>query len=100
MNTLPVASISILLIAAILIVITLVTLPNVGDERKRMIKTKAQSFTFTIIIALLVLETGKDLYSIFGGNQSYEAKPPFALLSSAAVIYLISLLFFRRKYGN
>jgi hypothetical protein len=100
MNNLPIVAISVVLISAILIIVTLVTLPNVGDERKRMIKTKAQSSTFTIIIAMLVFETGKDLYSIFWGNQPYEAKPPFALLSSASFIYLISLLFYRRKYGN
>jgi hypothetical protein len=100
MNTLSVTYISILLISAILIVITLVTLPNVGDERKRMIKTKAQAFTFTIIITLLAIEAGKDMYSIFWGIEPYEAKHPFSLLSSAAVIYLSSLLFLRRKYGN
>ena len=100
MNNLPIIAISVLIISAILIVITLVTLPNVGDERKRMIKTKAQSFTFTIIIALLVLETGKDLYSIFWGSHPYEAKPPIGLLGSASAIYLVSLLFLRRKYGN
>jgi hypothetical protein len=100
MDALTVIYISILLISTILIVITLVSLPNVGDERRRMIKTKAQSFTFTIIITLLAIEASKDLYSIFWGNEPYVAKPPFALLGSAAFLYLGSLLFFRRKYGN
>ncbi|MBP3950248.1 hypothetical protein [Bacillus suaedae] len=100
MDALSVVYISILFISAILIVITVVSLPNVGAERKRMIKTKAKSFTFTIIITLLVIEASKDLYSVFWGNEPYVAKPPFALLSGAAFIYLSSLLFFKRKYGN
>ncbi|MFN7250262.1 MAG: hypothetical protein ACK4M9_05645 [Anaerobacillus sp.] len=93
--------ISILVFAILIIIITFVTLPNVvGDERKRMIRTKAQAHAFSTMIFLLTYQAGRDFYSTFRGNDPYEAIPPFATLSGAAVIYIGSLLFFNRKYGK
>lgn len=100
MDFLTIFYISILLGSVLLIITTFVTLPNVGDERKKMIKTQAQSFSFTVIIMMLLIEAGRDIYSILWGTVPYEPKPAFALLTGAALIYLVSLLFYRRKYGN
>lgn len=43
-----------LLVSIILIVVTLVSLPPLGDERKNLIQMKAQSYTFAIVILYMI----------------------------------------------
>ena len=86
---------SILGISAILIIITLVSLPQLGDERKNLIKMKAQSYTFAVVIGYVLIQLFKNMY-----NSSYEGINPFTFLITISIIYLISLLFFRKKYGG
>ena len=86
---------SILGISAILIIVTLISLPQLGDERKNFIKMKAQSFTFAIVIGYVLIQLFKNIY-----NGSYEGINPFTFLITISIIYLISLLFFRKKYGS
>ena len=50
---------SILGISAILIIVTLVSLPQLGDERKNLIKMKAQSYTFAVVIGFALIELFK-----------------------------------------
>ncbi|MFD4706034.1 hypothetical protein ACFWM3_14365 [Gottfriedia sp. NPDC058432] len=100
MNFLPIYFVSILVISAIAIIITLASLPHLGDERKKLIKVKSQSFTFTIIIVLLVFEFGKEIYSMLWGSSSYKGISPFPFLASISVVYLVSLLTLKKKYGD
>jgi hypothetical protein len=86
---------SILGISAILIIITFVSLPQLGDERKNLIKMKAQSYTFAVVIGYTLIQLFKNMY-----NSSYEGINPFTFLITISIIYLISLLFFRKKYGG
>ena len=53
---------SILGICAILIIVTLISLPQLGDERKNFIKMKAQSFTFAIVIGYVLIQLFKKIY--------------------------------------
>ena len=82
-------------LSAILIIGTLVSLPQVGDERKNLIKMKAQSYTFAVAMGYVLIQLIKNIY-----NGSNEGINPFTFLITISIIYLISLLFFRKKYGS
>lgn len=82
-------------ISAILIIGTLVSLPQVGDERKNLIKMKSQSYTFAVAMGYVLIQLFKNIY-----NGSNEGINPFTFLITTSIIYLISLLFFRKKYGS
>lgn len=90
---------SILVISVILIIITFISLPQLGDERKNLIKMKAQSYTFVIVIFYFLFEIGSNIYKLFWGDGSYEGVNPFIFLTTISIIYLISLLVFKKKYG-
>lgn len=87
-------------ISAILIIITLVSLPQLGDERKNHIKMKAQSYTFTIVIGYTLIKIFEKIYITTWTNGSYEGINPFTFLITISIVYLISLLFFKKKYGG
>jgi hypothetical protein len=87
-------------ICIILIVTTLVSLPKLGDERTIYIKMKAQSYTFTVVMGLLSLEVIESIYVTTWTDRSYEGVNPISFLVAISVIYLISLLFSKKKYGG
>ncbi|PZX02453.1 putative membrane protein DUF2178 [Psychrobacillus insolitus] len=87
-------------ISAILIISTLVSLPQLGDERKNLIKMKAQSFTFAIVIGYALIEIFKKIYINIWKNGSYEGINPVIFLITTSIVYLSSLLFFRKKNGG
>lgn len=91
---------SILGISAILIIITLVFLPQLGDERKKHIKMKAQSYAFAVVIGYALIEIFKNIYVTIWKNGTYEGINPFTFLVTISIVYLISLLFFKKKYGG
>jgi len=93
-------SLIILAICLILIVTTLVSLPKLGDERTNYIKMKAQSYVFTVVIGVLLLEIIKSIYLTAWTDSSYEGMNPFSFLVTISVIYLISLLLSKKKYGG
>ena len=51
-----------LAICLLIIMMTLVTLPKLGDERKKFIKMKAQSYTFTVVVGIVLLEILESVY--------------------------------------
>ncbi|WP_163970904.1 hypothetical protein [Oceanobacillus halotolerans] len=91
---------SILAICAILIIITLVSLPQLGDERKNYIKMKAQSYSFAVVIFWMLIEIVENFYVTTWTDGSYGGVNPFTFLIVLSVVYLITLLFFKRKYGG
>ena len=91
---------SFLLVCLLLIIVTLITLPKLGDERKNFIKMKAQSYTFIIIITLLLFEIMEVIYLTYWTDRSYEGMNPFSFLVAISFIYLISLSLSKRKYGG
>lgn len=88
-----------LIINAILIILTLISLPKLGDERKNFIKMKAQSYTFTVVIGITLLKIIENTYRTIWGNGVFEGINPLSHLTAISIIYLISLLFFKKKYG-
>ena len=90
----------VLTICIFLIVMTLMSLPKLGDERTNYIKMKAQSYTFTVVIGVLLLEIIESIYLTTWTDSSYEGMKPFSFLVTISVIYLISLLLSKKKYGG
>lgn len=90
----------ILAICLLLIVTTLVSLPKLGDERANHIKMRAQSYTFVVVIGVLLFEIINSIYITTWTDSSYDGMKPFSFLVTISVIYLISLLLSKKKYGG
>ena len=90
----------VLAISIFLIIITLGSLPKLGDERTIYIKMKAQSYTFTVVIGVLLLEIVESIYLTIWTDRSYEGINPFIFLPVISIVYLISLQLSKRKYGG
>ncbi|QHT47957.1 hypothetical protein QRD89_15980 [Halobacillus sp. ACCC02827] len=73
-----------------------------GDERRKFIHTKAQSYAFIVVIGVLILEVAQSLYLTIDGNASYNGNgiSPIMFLTVISVIYLVTLLIYRKKYGD
>ena len=89
-----------LVICASLIIITLVSLPQLGYERKKFIKLKAQSYTFTVVVGMVLLEIIELMYLTFYKENHYDGINPFSFLTIISVVYLSSLLISKKKYGG
>lgn len=89
-----------LVISFILIVITLVSLPKLGDERKNFIKMKSQSYAFAVVIGYALFEMARKTYIAFWGNSSYVGINPFTFIITISIVYLFSLLLFMKKYSG
>lgn len=101
MENLPIIIFYILLAIFVLaIVFTLISLPQLGDERKNLIKMKAQSSTFAVIIVYVLLEFLENIYRGYWGKGAYEGINPLNFLIVFSIMYLISLLFFKKKHGG
>lgn len=100
MDLMVVVFLAALAICVLLIVITLVSLPKLGDERKNFIKMKAQSYAFTIVIGLALIEIIESIYLTVWTDSSYGGMDPFTFLVAISIVYLISLLFSKKKYGG
>ena len=91
---------SFLVLCIVLIGFTLISLLNLGDERKKYIQMKAQSYAFAVVIGMLLLELGESIYFSFWGNGEYSGISPFTFLIAICTVYLMTLLIYKRKYGN
>ncbi|KMK76840.1 hypothetical protein [Alkalihalobacillus pseudalcaliphilus] len=88
-----------LAVALTIIIYTLTTLPQLGDERKNFIKMKAQSYSFGVVIFCLCFEVVRSLYQSTFGAGTYSNMNPFTFLVAISIVYLISLLIAKRKYS-
>ncbi|WP_349925765.1 hypothetical protein ABNP43_06465 [Bacillus altitudinis] len=73
-----------------------------GDERKRFIYSQAQSYAFMVVIGMLLLEVAKSIFLTTQGNNSDKGFgiSPIMFLTVISVIYLVTLLIYRKKYGD
>ncbi|MCY7579447.1 hypothetical protein [Bacillus altitudinis] len=73
-----------------------------GDERKRFIYSKAQSYAFMVVIGMLLLEVAQSIFLTTQGNHSDKGFgiSPIMFLTVISVIYLVTLLIYRKKYGD
>ena len=77
-----------------LIAFMLFSLSKRGDERSRFIKTKAMSTTFIWTVVILVIETVRVMPNHHSGTN------PLLLLVLVSFIFLVSLIVYKRKYGD
>lgn len=72
----------------------IVSLLRTGDERRQLIVWKTSSFTLLVVVGGLVID-------IIESVVKSEAMliHPFVKLSVTAMVYLLTLLYYRRKYS-
>ncbi|SET57625.1 hypothetical protein SAMN05216389_11557 [Oceanobacillus limi] len=63
---------------------------------------KAQSYAFIVVMGVLILEVVQSIYLTIQGNTSYNGNgiSPLVFLSVISIIYLVTLLIYRKKYGD
>ncbi|NLB89354.1 MAG: hypothetical protein GX790_09075 [Syntrophomonadaceae bacterium] len=91
---------SILAICLLLIIITLASLPQLGDERRNFIKMKAQSYTFGVVIVYMLIRVAESIYVTYWTDNSFEGIDPLIFLVVISIIYLTALLFTKKRYGG
>jgi hypothetical protein len=90
----------ILIVCGILILVA--TYSKKADERRKFINAKAQSYVFIVVIGVLILEVAESIYLTIQGNTSYNGYgiSPIMFLTLISIIYLVTLLIYRKKYGD
>lgn len=83
-----------LLILIVLDIAMIVSLVKTGDERRQLIVWKASTFTLLAVVLGFVLDIAEAVV-----KSELMAVNPFIKLSVTATIYLIALLYYRRKYS-
>ena len=84
-----------LLVMVILNVSMIISLIKPGDERTQMIIWKASTWTLIATMGSLVFRVVESVIKVEKMSVN-----PFITLTSAAAIYFICLLYYRRKYGD
>ena len=84
-----------LLILIILDIAMIVSLLRTGDERRQLIVWKASAFTLLVVVGTLVLDVVESIVRV-------EAMliNPFIRLSVTAMVYLLTLLYYKKRYGG
>lgn len=73
----------------------LVALSKRGDERSRFIKTKAMSTTFVWTVVILAVETVRVM-----PKNDHTGTNPLLLLIVVSFIFFVSLIVYKKKYGD
>ncbi|KAA0944022.1 hypothetical protein FQ087_18010 [Sporosarcina sp. ANT_H38] len=91
---------AVLLVCGILIFVAPFSLK--GDERRKFINTKAQSYAFMVVIGMLILEVAQSIYLSIQGDASHNGNgnSPIVILTVILIIYLGTLVMYRKKYGD
>lgn len=84
-----------LLALIVLDISMIVSLLRTGDERRQLIVWKASAFTLLVNVGSLVI----DIVESFVRGAAMQINP-FVKLSVTAMVYLLTLLYYKRKYGN
>lgn len=73
-----------------------------SDERRKFINAKARSYSFTVVIGILILDVMQSIYQMLqdGTSHSGSGGSSLSLMSVILIIYLGTLLIKRKKYGN
>lgn len=84
-----------LLILIILDISMIVSLLKTGDERRQLIVWKASTSTLLVVVAGLVFDIAE---SIARGEAMLIN--PFIKLSVTAMVYLLTLLYYKKRHGG
>ncbi len=85
----------VLLVFTVLDVIMLASLLRPGDERGQIIVWKAGSFTLLAMLGAKIIDVIENLVRA----QPMTANP-FIQLESAAIIYFIALMYYKKRYSG
>ena len=84
-----------LLVLIILDISMIVSLLRTGDERRQLIVWKASTSTLLVVVGGLVIDIVESLV-----RSEAMLINPFIKLSVTAMVYLLTLLYYKRKHGN
>ena len=84
-----------LLILIILDIAMIVSLLRTGDERRQLIVWKASAFTLLVVVGTLVLDVVESIVRVDAMLIN-----PFIRLSVTAMVYLLTLLYYKKRYGD
>ena len=87
-----------LLTCLISIVVMFVSLAKKGDERRQMIIAKASIWSFLAVMGSIVIRIILHLSGI-SQNDSYVSAL-FSTLVGGSIVFLISLMCYRKRYGG
>ena len=91
----------ILFICGIFILVTSYSKKN--DERRTFINRKAQSYSFIVVVGALLLHVGESMFYTVQGTKTdthIVTLSPVIFLSLIAIVYVITLMAYRNKYGD
>ncbi len=84
-----------LLILIILDVAMIVSLLRTGDERRQLIVWKASAVTLLVVVGTLVIDVVESIV-----RAEAMLINPFIKLSVTAMVYLLTLLYYKKRYGD
>lgn len=61
---------------------------------------KAQSYAFGAIILFLLIKIAQSIYVTYWTDDTFEGIDPLTFLLVVSIIYLIVLLFTKKRYGG
>ena len=85
----------VLAVFTVLDIFMLVTLLKPGDERNQIIVWKASSFTLLSVVGANILTVIERFVTAQPLTQN-----PFIQLEVAAIVYFVSLMYYKRKHGG
>ena len=85
----------VLFVFAVLDIIMIVSLIKPGDERKQMMVWKASTYTLLVTVGSLLIDV-----VVSGIRGQVSSSNSLILLEVTAIVYFISLLCFKKKYGG
>lgn len=87
-----------ILLMIALVVNLLVSLTKKGDERKNHIRTKSMANAFMVLVGILLLDVIWTMFRMIIGQAGTPY--PFVYLFAVSLVFLISLVINKKKYGD
>lgn len=84
----------------VLICVMFASILRQGDERRRLILLHAGSTSFSAFVGMLLLEIILGVAGSITQGIPIEEKNPLVLLMTAALVYCVSLCYYKRRYGD
>lgn len=73
----------------------IVSLLKTGDERRQLIVWKASAFTLLVVVGTLVVDIVESIIKV----EAMQINP-FIKLSVTAMVYLLTLLYYKKRHGD
>lgn len=73
----------------------IISLLRTGDERRQFIVWKASAFTLLVVVGTLVIDVVESIVRV-----EVMLINPFIRLSVTAMVYLLTLLYYKKRYGD